>query len=102
MDMPEKKSIPGRYGTNCLNKRSYSCIKEFQRYDMNLRKFYFVTTIIVTAFLFVAGIAVMRYINDSIQDDALAANANNPINDILKPFIRAKVPLTSLSSAATR
>ncbi len=63
---------------------------------MNLRKFYFIITVIVTAFLFIAGIVVMRYINDSIQDDALSANANSSINDIFKPFIRAKGPFNVL------
>ncbi|NJD01451.1 MAG: LytR family transcriptional regulator [Ruminiclostridium sp.] len=63
---------------------------------MNLRRFYFITTIIVSSFLFIAGIAVIRYINNSGQDGSLSANSNNPINDIFKPFMRTKSPFNVL------
>ena len=63
---------------------------------MNLRKFYLIITIIVSAFLFIAGIAVMWYINDSGQNNSLSANSNNSINDIFKPYIKSKGPFNVL------
>ncbi len=63
---------------------------------MNLRKFYFITTIIVSAFLFIAGIVLIRYINVSAEDKSLTANTNNSINDIFKPYIKTKEPFNVL------
>lgn len=63
---------------------------------MNLRKFYLITTIIVSVFLFLAGIIVLRYIYASGRDSSLMANSNNGISDIFKPYIQSKDPFNVL------
>lgn len=63
---------------------------------MNLRKFYLITTIIVSAFLFVAGIAVIQYINANALDNSLSANSNSSFSDVFKPFLKTKDPFNVL------
>jgi len=63
---------------------------------LNLRKFYLITTIVVSAFLFIAGIAVFNYINAGGLGDSLSANSNNTINDIFKPFMKSRGPFNVL------
>lgn len=63
---------------------------------MNLRKFYFITTLVISVFLFAAGIAVMQYIAGNDLTKAMSASSNNSINDILKPFFMSKEPFNVL------
>ncbi len=64
---------------------------------MNLRKFYFILTIIVSSVLFCAGAGVLYYVNSNmIAADASAMNDDNSINKIFQPFMMSKQPFNVL------
>jgi LCP family protein required for cell wall assembly len=64
---------------------------------MNLRKFYFILTIILASVLFCSGIGVLYYVNSQIiNTSASSAESNSPINDIFTPFIPSKEPFNIL------
>lgn len=64
---------------------------------MNLRKFYFILTIIVSVVLFFTGIGVLYYVNNQIlSSETTASTSNSPINQLFEPFIQNKEPFNIL------
>lgn len=64
---------------------------------MNLRKFYFILTIIISSVLFCAGAGIMYYVTNSmIAADASAMDDENSINKIFQPFMMSKQPFNVL------
>lgn len=64
---------------------------------MNLRKFYFILTIVIASVLFCSGIGVLYYVNSQILNaSATDTNANSPINDIFTPLLQSKDPFNVL------
>lgn len=63
---------------------------------MNLRKFYMITTIIVSIFLSIAGIVTIYYINSGFSGGNVTANSKDPVNNIFQPFKQSKEPFNVL------
>jgi LCP family protein required for cell wall assembly len=64
---------------------------------MNLRKFYFILTIVVASVLFCSGIGVLYYVNSQIINTSTDSSAvKSPINDIFSSFIPSKDPFNIL------
>jgi polyisoprenyl-teichoic acid--peptidoglycan teichoic acid transferase len=64
---------------------------------MNLRKFYFILTIVLVSVLFCSGIGVLYYVNSQIINTSSDGTASDsPIKDIFTPFIPSKEPFNIL------
>lgn len=64
---------------------------------MNLRKFYFILTIVLASVLFCSGIGVLYYVNSQIINASTDSTvSDSPINDIFTPFIPNKEPFNIL------
>lgn len=65
---------------------------------MNFRKFFFVITIFVASFLFVAGIGIMYYINadDGDKTTTVSGSTKNNIKSIFGPYAQIKDPFNVL------
>ncbi len=64
---------------------------------MNLRKFYFILTIVLASVLFCSGIGVLYYVNSQIINASVDnKDSKSPINDIFSSFIPIKEPFNIL------
>lgn len=64
---------------------------------MNLRKFYFILTIVVSIVLFCAGIGVLYYVNSQFMSSETSASASNsPMKELFEPFMQNKEPFNVL------
>ncbi len=68
---------------------------------MNVRKFYFILTIIIASVLFVSGSGMLYYINNhlasAVSQDVFASTVkNDTMNDIIQPLIQSKEPFNVL------
>jgi len=65
---------------------------------MNLRRFYFVLTVILSVFLFISGSGILFYINSMGASEDLVAGSDdeNTVSDFLKPFVIGKDPVNFL------
>lgn len=64
---------------------------------MNLRKFCFNLTIIITVVLFFSGIGIIYYVNINLVDaESAYASFDSPLNEILQPFVKSTEPFNVL------
>lgn len=71
---------------------------------MNTRKFYLITSVVISIFLFLSGSSMLFYLNILNSEDSNVSSANaaaqdtgsNPLKDILNPFISKKDPVNVL------
>lgn len=65
---------------------------------MNLRRFYFILTTILSVFLFISGTGILYYINNisALEDLSSDSGDKNNINDFLKSFAVGKDPVNFL------
>jgi len=66
---------------------------------MNLRKFYFIISIFVSAILFVFGSGMLLYINshyDTGSSNVFASSGDEAINKIIQPLVTSKEPFNIL------
>jgi LCP family protein required for cell wall assembly len=64
---------------------------------MNLKKFCFILTIIITVVLFFSGIGIIYYANSSLVSiESAYASFDSPLSDILQPFVKSNEPFNVL------
>jgi len=63
---------------------------------MNIRKFYFIVSIVVSAFLFLSGSVMLSYLNSMNTSNSPEEKNNNFVSDFLKPFVIGKDPVNFL------
>lgn len=64
---------------------------------MNLLKFFFNLTIIITVVLFFSGIGIIYYVNSNIVNiESAYASFDSPLNEILQPFVKSNEPFNVL------
>lgn len=64
---------------------------------MNLRKFYFISSLIISVFLFIIGIGILSYLgHDSVSANSDKSQSNQYIDNILDPFKDEKDPVNIL------
>ncbi len=64
---------------------------------MNLRKFYFILTAIVSVVLFCTGIGLLYYVNSkTLISEVTSTTSNSHIKQIFEPFVQSKEPFNVL------
>ncbi|MGI6669372.1 MAG: LCP family protein [Acetivibrionales bacterium] len=64
---------------------------------MNLRKFCFILTLIITVVLFCSGIGIVYYVNTNLTSfESAFASFDSPLNEILQPFVKSNEPFNVL------
>lgn len=64
---------------------------------MNLRKFYFILTIVVSSVLFLIGVGILLYVNTYIMNsDTAYADLSNPVDQLFRPLMSKKEPFNVL------
>ncbi len=62
---------------------------------INMKKFYKITTVVISVALFIAGLMLIIYMNTTAAT-AGSENDGNKMNDIFKPFLQSKEPFNIL------
>jgi len=65
---------------------------------MNLRRFYFIITVILSMFLFISGSGILFYMNAISESDIISVNdpEEKTVNSLLKSFVIGKDPVNAL------
>jgi polyisoprenyl-teichoic acid--peptidoglycan teichoic acid transferase len=71
-------------------------MRKWLGYNMNLRKFYLVISVIIAVFLFIAGIVVVYFLNSGYINANLAVDSENPISRFFQPFSQSREPFNVL------
>lgn len=64
---------------------------------MNLQKFFFILTVIITVVLFFSGIGIIYFVNTNLVNvESAYASFDSPLGDILQPFVKSNEPFNVL------
>lgn len=64
---------------------------------MDLRKFYFNLSLVLSIVLFISGIGILYYVNSHmVKNEAAYAASGNSLNNILQPLMQSKEPFNVL------